>query len=78
MPPQSVTGKSGGSRLAFGCMILFALPFAGGGLLALVQGIRQYRTKPDAIVAIIVGGVFTLVGLLILIGVRFAARNARR
>jgi hypothetical protein len=73
-----VTGKSGGSRLAFGCLSLFALPFAAGGLLALVQGIRQVRTKPDAIVAIIVGGVFTLVGLLILLGVRFAARTAAR
>lgn len=74
MPSQPVTSTSGvSSRLGFGCLILFALPFAGGGLLALVQGIRLYGTKPDAIVAIIVGGVFTLVGLLLMLGAWYGA-----
>ena len=66
--------KSGASsRTVFGCLLLFAVPFVAGGLLALVQGIRQYGTKPDAIVGIIVGGVFTVVGLLLALGGWYAA-----
>jgi hypothetical protein len=74
MQAQSSAPKSGVSnRFVYGCLMLFALPFVIGGLVALVQGIRQYPTKPDAIVAIIVGGVFTMVGLLLVFGVRYAA-----
>lgn len=74
MQPQSGSAKSGGSnRLGFGCLLLFALPFVAFGLLALVQGIRQYPTKPDAIVGIIVGGVFAVVGLLLAVGAWYAA-----
>ena len=56
MQAQSSAPKSGVSnRFVYGCLMLFALPFVIFGLLALVQGIRQYPTKPNAIVAIIVG-----------------------
>src|SRR6266508_2533162 len=74
MQPQTLTAKSGASnRLLFGCLMLFAATFLAGGLVALVQGIRQYAIKPNAIVAIIVGGVFTVVGLLLMLGIRYAA-----
>ncbi len=66
------------SRLGFGCLILFALPFAGLGLLALFAGIRDYPTKPNAIVAIIVGGVFTLVGFLLIIGTLYGKAAAAK
>src|SRR5216683_729103 len=70
MPPQSTAKSGAGNRVAFGCMILFALPFAGGGLLALVQGIRQYPTKPGAIAI----WVFAVLWNAISIPAAFAAR----
>jgi hypothetical protein len=74
MQPQPSTPKPGGSnRFTTGCLMLFAVPFIAGGTLALVQGIRQHGTNPDANVAIIVGGVFTLVGLLLVLGVWYGA-----
>ncbi len=54
-------------------MILAALPFAGGGLLALVLGIYFYPANPNAIVAIIIGSVFTLASLSFVIAVRLGA-----
>jgi hypothetical protein len=53
--------------------MLIALPFLGGGLLALVQGVRRYPANPDAIMGIIIGGVFTLVGLLLMLGAWYGA-----
>ncbi|MGZ7080448.1 MAG: hypothetical protein ACXVJT_13625 [Thermoanaerobaculia bacterium] len=71
----SATAKPGGSRFTFGCTILFAL-FALGGLIALVQGIRQYPTKHDAAIApIVVGRVFTFMGLLLTVGTWYGAKT---
>jgi hypothetical protein len=80
MQPQPFPAKSGVSnRFVFGLSMLFALPFIAGGLLALVQGIRHYRTSADSIVPIIVGAVFTATGLLLVWGVRYAvSANAKR
>src|SRR5258708_13772232 len=74
MQSQQSTAKPGVSgRFAFGCLTLFGSLFALGGVFALWQGIKEYRTKPDSIVPLIVGGIFTLVGLLVIIGAWYAA-----
>jgi hypothetical protein len=79
MQPQPLTARPGMSnRFAFGCLVLFALPFAAVGVLALVVGIRDYSTKPNAIVAIIVGSVFTLGGVLLMIGAWYGANAAKK
>ena len=77
MPAQPPPAKSStSSRFVFGCLTLFGLPFVAGGLLALVQGIRQYGKSRDAFGPIIAGSVFTLVGLLIMVGAAYAALTA--
>ena len=79
MPLQQGTVQSPApSRFAFGCVVAFGLLFAGAGLLALVQSARHYATRPDAIVGIVVGGVFTLTGLGIVIGAAYGASNLKR
>ena len=79
MPSQSGLTTSGGSnRVAFGCLIAFGSLFFLSGLLALISSARQYSTKPDASVGIIVGSVFMLVGGGLVIGVLFGASAMRR
>ena len=58
--------------------MLFGLPFAALGLVALVAGVRRYPAEPNAIVGIIVGGVFTMVGVLLMVGARYGAVSAAR
>jgi hypothetical protein len=62
----------------FGCLIAFGSMFFLSGLIALIASARQYSTKPDAIVGIIVGSVFTLVGGGLVVGVLFGASSMRR
>jgi hypothetical protein len=69
----SATPSVTSSRVPFGCLLLFGLAFAAGGLLALVPSIRAYRTGSNTIVGIIVGGVFTCIGVLIMVGARYGA-----
>jgi hypothetical protein len=79
MQSQLMSAKSGGSsRAPLGCLMLFGLPFVAGGLLALREGVREYGTKPDAIVPIIVGGVFTTVGLLVILGAWYGTAASTR
>ena len=61
------------NRLLYALSMLFALPFLGGGGLALLQGIRQYGTGQNAIVLIVVGAVCIAIGLLVMWGLRSAA-----
>src|SRR6476469_1610622 len=65
-------------RFAYGCVVVFGLTFAGAGLLALVQSARQYATKPNASVGIVVGAVFMFAGLAIVAGVMWGASNLKR
>jgi hypothetical protein len=58
--------------------MLFGLPFVAGGVLALRAGLRDYGTKPDAIFPIIVGGIFTAVGLLVIGGAWYASAASAR
>ncbi|HSP15915.1 MAG TPA: hypothetical protein VLV78_14310 [Thermoanaerobaculia bacterium] len=78
MSSQPPAPSSGVSRLAFGCGILFGLVFLGGGLLALVQGLRQPSATSDSIVPIVIGSVFTFVGLAIVLAVLFGTAASRR
>src|ERR1051325_2244864 len=61
------------SRIPFGCLIVFGLPFAAMGLLSVYAGIRD-SAKPNAHVAVIVGGVFTVVGIGIMAGGWYASK----
>jgi hypothetical protein len=74
--PSLPTQPMAVNRLGFGCLMLFALPFAGGGLLALVAGIHDYPAKPGAIVAIIMGGLFVAIGILLVVGAWYAKSAA--
>lgn len=68
MPSQlGSPGSRISNRFGFGCLALFALPFVGLGLFALIQGVKTYSTQPNAFVPIMVGGIFTAVGLLIIV-----------
>jgi len=50
------------SRTALVAICIFALPFGGAGIAALTAGMRGLADgKPNAIVGVIVGGIFTLV-----------------
>ncbi len=66
------------NHLLYALSMLFALPFLGGGALALLQGIRQYGTGKNAIVLIVVGVICVATGLLVVGGLRStAAANSR-
>jgi hypothetical protein len=65
--PPRTANPPGASRIGVGCLIFFAL-LAAGGSFALFVGIRGYATDPNAIAAIIAGAVFTLLGVLLMIG----------
>jgi hypothetical protein len=50
------------SRTALIAICIFAVPFGGAGLAALIAGLRGLAEgKPNAIVGVLVGGIFTLV-----------------
>jgi hypothetical protein len=50
------------SRTALIAICIFALPFGGAGIAALTAGLRGLADgKPNAIVGVLVGGIFTLV-----------------
>lgn len=66
------------SRVPFGCLIVFGLPFAAMGLLSVYVGVRDYGTKPNAIVPVLVGSIFTVVGLGIMVGGWYGTKYAAR
>ena len=73
--------KSTGSNLGAGCLILFALPFAGIGTFALVGFVRGVtRGVPPADVATqgIVGLVFALVGYGLIVGALIGRKRMQR
>jgi len=80
MQPQTPMTPAPGSssRVAFGCLYAVAILFGGGGLLGLVTGIREYPSKPNAAVAIIVGGIFTLIGTGLLLGAWYGSAAAKK
>src|SRR5436305_4196556 len=58
--------------------MLFALPFVVFGLMALIQGVRRYDGTINTVMPIIVGSIFTAVGLLILFAARFGSASAAK
>src|ERR1051325_3892091 len=70
MPTQAVTGSD---RFLFGCAMVFGVLFAAGCLLAVFLGVRA-----NASVAIIIGAVFTVIGVLAIIVTRRASSMAAR
>lgn len=63
-------------QMGAGCLFLFALPFAGLGILSVVMGVRGIkRGEPNAWVAVAVGALFTFVGLALMGVARFAGRK---
>ena len=76
MPSQSAAPTTG-NRVVFGCLMLFGFTFLAGGLLTLVQSARHYSADSNSIVGIVVGGVFTLVGGLLMIAIAYGRAAAR-
>lgn len=71
-------------RSGSGCLVLFGLPFLGGGILAFVQAFREHHApspEENYWLLFAVGGFFTLVGLgiitMALVGRRKLAEEAR-
>lgn len=71
--------KKGSSNSGVGCLILFALPFAGFGLLGLFQGVKHLlagNTK-DGLPLCLIGTVFSLVGFGLIAGGYYGLRKER-
>ena len=73
----SVTPAAAGKR-GLACGLLFALPFAGLGLLGVVMGIRAYGKQPNAISGIIVGGIFAAIGIGLIVAIVVGARSGAK
>jgi hypothetical protein len=73
--PAQVSSAAPG-RVAYGCAIAFGLAFVVAGLVVLRQGVEQHDASGTT--QIIIGGVFTLVGLLLLIGILYGASRLRQ
>lgn len=74
MQNQSLTGQPvAGKRSSMGCFLAIALSVLAIGLWAVFTGIRQYGKQPNAIVPVIFGAIFSLVGLGLVIGARYGA-----
>ena len=68
-------GPGASSRFASGCLIVFGLIFAGFGLLALVQGLRAPTLLNPAL---LIGALFTLIGLAVAGGALYGAKVMKR
>jgi hypothetical protein len=73
-----MTSAAVGSRRGLGCALAFAVPFTAIGLFALYSGLRVYGKEPNAIAGIIVGGVFTAIGLIMIGAALFGSKAAAR
>jgi len=73
------SAKDKGAQIGLGCVVLFALPFAGMGLLALYQGINKLQagSQKDGAILCLVGTVFSLVGFGMMIGGFYGLRSER-
>ena len=74
--PSANPGKQTGA----GCLFLFALPFAGFGVFALVQAFREWnngKLKEAAMIGLF-GLVFSCVGFGLMIGARFGAKKTKQ
>lgn len=71
--------KDKGAQIGLGCVVLFALPFAGVGLFALCQGINKVLagSQKDGAVLCLVGTVFSLAGFGMMIGGFYGLRSER-
>lgn len=81
--PSPGGGKA--SSQGWGCMMLFALPFAGAGIAALVQGLRMLPSgkHKEIMEPLLFGVIFTLGGLGMMVFGYYSmraekARNARK
>ncbi len=71
--------NSAGSAVGMGCLILFGLPFAGAGVIALFQGIKMFQSgkQGEAAMLGLMGTLFTLVGFGLMIGAVYGMRVER-
>ena len=74
--PSARLGKQTGA----GCLFLFALPFAGFGVFALIQAFREWNNGKlkDAAMIGLFGLVFSCVGFGLMFGARFGAKKIKQ
>jgi len=63
------------NRLAAGCLVLFGLPFAAAGLFSIWMS-SQAKTPKEALVTVLAGSAFTLVGVGLMIAASVGSRKA--